>query len=163
MPIINKRLFENGRVEIQISNDILGVLLLGAIKNVYAIAMGIVEALNISDSTKAKLLTKYLSDLGEIIIKLGASKDTLYTYAGIGDFLLTTMSVKSRNFSFGKLIGEGNNPKEAFELLGVKTVEGFFTTKYIYELLNSKNIQIESIQKIYEVLYNNKEAKYIIK
>lgn len=157
-----KEVFQNENVEIELSSDIDSVELLGAMKNIYAIAMGIISSLGISESTKAKLITKYLNDMGHIVVSLGGNKETLYTFAGMGDFLLTTMSDKSRNFSFGKYIGMGNSKDKALELLGVTTVEGLFTSKHIFELLKSKNIQAKEVEKIYDVLYNNKDVTTLI-
>ena len=78
----------------------------GAVKNVIAIASGIIDGVGYPESTKCMFITKALNDIVNLIYDMGGNKKTILTYAGIGDLLLTCNSNKSRNYSFGKMIGE---------------------------------------------------------
>ncbi|MEG1705323.1 MAG: NAD(P)H-dependent glycerol-3-phosphate dehydrogenase [Clostridia bacterium] len=150
---IVKSVFENKNIKVEISNDIIGVQVCASAKNAFAIIMG---AINLqTDSTRATMLTILLNDLKQILNVLGGKSDTIYTYAGIGDFLLTCMNEKSRNFKFGTILGKGNSVDKCFEIMGITTVEGIYTLNSIYELMKEKNVHIKSIDILYDVIYNN--------
>ena len=81
------------------------------IKNVIAIASGILEGLGYSESTRCFLITESLHDIRALIVGLGGKKNTILSFAGVGDLTLTATSVKSRNYSFGVLLGKGDKKK----------------------------------------------------
>lgn len=91
-----------------------------------------------TDSTRAALFTNILNDFRLVMGVLGGNEATVYSYAGIGDLLLTCLSPKSRNYSFGKLIGKGMSKDEALNNMNVKTVEGLYTLDAIYDILKQK-------------------------
>ena len=94
---------------------------------------------------------------------LGGKEATVYSYAGIGDLLLTCLSPKSRNYSFGKLIGKGMSIDEALNNMNVKTVEGLYTLDAIYEILKQKKVEVRSINLLYDVVYNGKKVDNLLK
>ena len=98
-----------------------------------------------------------------MIAILGGRSDTIFSYAGIGDFLLTCMSEKSRNFAFGKCIGEGLNIDEALEKLGTSTVEGLYTLDSLYKLLKEKEVEIGSINLLYDIVYKGEKVEKVLK
>lgn len=157
-----KSCIENNNLLVSVTDDIIGVQIGAAIKNVFAIFCGMLEGMKKSDSTKAAILTNLIQDYKKMITSLGGKEDTIYTYAGIGDMLLTCMSDKSRNYTFGRYIGEGLNIEEALESMNTKTVEGLYTITSIYELLSKKNIKVNSIFLLYNMLYNNKKVDNIL-
>lgn len=154
---IVKDTLQNSHLRLRTTSDIIGVEICGAIKNVIAIASGILEGLGSSESTRAMLLTEALSDIRKVITSFGGLESTILTYAGFGDLLLTCCSTKSRNFSFGKIIGERNSKEKIDEYLSQNTVEGYNTLQSIYDLLKAKNISIPIIDLIYNIVikYDN--------
>ena len=92
-----KDIFPENYVKIETTKDIIGTQVCGTIKNIFAIASGILEGMNASDSTKAAFLTKVINETNDIILKLNGSKTTILNACGIGDILLTCTSKNSRN------------------------------------------------------------------
>lgn len=156
-----EKAFENEKVSIYVSEDIAGVEILASAKNIFAIIMGMLEGA--SDSTRATMLTMLLNDLRLICEVLGGKVSSVFTYAGLGDFLLTCMNMKSRNYTFGSLIAKGNTKEKAFEIMGITTVEGLYSLDSIYNLLMDKQIDIKSINILHNILYNNGPKEDILK
>ena len=117
-----KKALENDRIKLRDSNDLIGVELCGSIKNVIAIAAGILEGLGYSESTRSFLITESLHDIKSLIHGLGGKKKTILSFAGVGDLLLTATTKKSRNYTYGVLIGK-KEIKEAEEYVNNTTVE----------------------------------------
>ena len=136
------------------SDDLIGVQICGSVKNIFAIASGILEGLGYSDSTRSFLINESLHDIKHVIKYLGGNPKTILSFAGIGDLLLTCSSKKSRNFSFGYCIGKTKNKDKINEFLQNNTVEGYYTLETVYNLLKNKNINIELINVIYDIVYN---------
>jgi len=156
-----KKVMENDMLKLRPSNDIIGVELSGSIKNVIAIAAGILDGMGYQESTRSFLITESLHDIKNLIYGLGGKKKTILTFAGVGDLLLTATSTKSRNYSYGKLIGQGKT-KEAEIFLNEKTVEGFYTLKSIHTLIRRKKIKMPIINLIYGIILNNKEPNTLV-
>ena len=151
---IVKEQFENGLV-VSVCDDIIGVQVAASIKNVFAIFMGMLNGMDMKDSYKASCLACLVRDLGDTIVALGGKRETIFTFAGLGDMLLTCMSSKSRNFTFGTYVGRGYSMQEAFETMSVKTVEGIYTLSTITDLMEKKKFKIKSLEVLYDILYNN--------
>lgn len=145
------------------TSDVLGVEICSAVKNVFAIICAMLDGMKESDSTKAAALTSLINDFRLIMGVLGGKETTIYSYAGIGDLLLTCMSSKSRNYCFGKLLGKGMNAKEALNSMKVKTIEGLYTLDAIYDILKQKKIIVNSITLLYDVIYNGKKVDNLLK
>lgn len=133
----------------QVTNDIYGTELLGSIKNVIAIASGILDGLKVSESTKAFLLTEAANDIKELLIKLECNPNTILSYAGIGDLILTCTSPSSRNFLYGQKIGLQKNSDE---FLKNNTVEGYYTLLSIKQLTKNRKIKMPLINVIYDIV-----------
>jgi len=146
--------FKGTNIKLRDTNDLVGVELCGSIKNVIAVAAGILDGLGYLESTRSFLITESLHDIKELIKGLGGNKKTILSFAGVGDLLLTATSTKSRNYSYGVILGKGNF-KEAKEYLENTTVEGYYTLKSIYTLLRRKKIKMPVIDIIYNI--RNKE------
>ena len=157
-----KEALGNDYIKLRDTKDIVGVEICGSIKNVIALAAGMLEGLKANDSTKAMLITEALNDMEEILNAFGCSGRTVLTYAGIGDLLLTCTSIKSRNYSFGKLIGEGASRQEITDYLNKTTVEGYYTLESIYKLLKDKDVSIPIIDLIYEIAVKGKDPKLLL-
>ena len=156
-----KNLMENENIKLRETPDILGVEVCGAIKNVMAIASGMLEGMKVTDSTKALFLTEALNDIKELIDALGGNKKTILSFAGFGDILMTCTSTNSRNFNFGKLIGEGKLEK-AEEYAKNTTVEGLYTLKSIKELIKREHVKMEVVDLISDIIMNKKEKEEIL-
>lgn len=159
---IVKNAFQNDHIKLRSTKDITGTEICGSIKNVIALASGMLEGLEANDSTRAMLLTEALHDMEEILNAFGGDERTVLSYAGFGDLLLTCTSTKSRNFTFGKKIGEGINKEELNKYLENTTVEGFYTLESIYQLLNNKDVNIPIINLIYDIIKNGKDPMELL-
>lgn len=146
---------ESSRIAVTLSRDIIGVQVASSVKNVLAMALGILDGMKKSDSTRATAFTLLSNDLRIIIEIFGGKSQTMFTYAGIGDLFLTCLSPKSRNYTFGKYIGQGLNKEEALEKMTTKTVEGLYTLSSLKKILDEKQIEIKSVNAIYDVIYGN--------
>ena len=157
-----RKTLENSYIKLRCTKDIVGTEICGSIKNVIALASGMLDGLNANDSTRALLLTEALHDMEEILNAFNADEKTVLSYAGFGDLLLTCTSIKSRNFSFGKKVGEGLSQDELEKYLKETTVEGYYTLESIYQLLNDKQVNIPIINLIYEIIKGNKTPESLL-
>lgn len=157
-----KEALENEILKIRATNDFLGVELCGTLKNVIAIGSGMMDGMDVSESTKAMFLTESLNDARKLIRKLGGNEKTILSFAGFGDILLTCTSKSSRNYSFGKLIGENTSKEKLEEYLNNNTVEGVYTLKSIYGLINKKRVTMPFINFIYDVVFGYRKPNDII-
>ena len=159
---IIKNILENSLLKISITNDVIGTCLCGAIKNVLAIASGIVCGMGFPISTQAMLITESLHDVKELINKLGGNGNTVLSFAGFGDIILTCTSEKSRNYSFGKLIGENKDRKDIEEYMKKTTIEGLTALRSIHNIIIDNKIDIPIINLIYDIVYNKKSTDDLI-
>ena len=150
----------NNHFTLDRTNDLIGLELNGSIKNVIAIASGIINGLEYSDSTKALFLTRAINDTKEIIMSLGGMESTAYTLSGIGDMLLTCSSEKSRNFQFGYKLAK--NKEEALTYLENTTVEGYHSLKSLIGLLKRNNIENKLISLIENIVLKDEPVTNII-
>ena len=148
-------------VRLEDSTDIIGVELSGAIKNVIAISSGILEGMGACESTKAMFLTKAMHDMRTLLTALGGEEHTWMTYAFFGDLFLTCTSVKSRNYTYGVLVGKGEKT-QVKEYEEETTIEGLYTLKSIYYLLKDKEIQIPIIDIIYRIVIKGSDLEEMI-
>ena len=153
---------KNDKVKIFKTNDVIGTCICGSIKNVLAIASGIVDGLNFPISTQAMLITQALHDVEELINKLGGTGRTILSFAGFGDIILTCTSSKSRNYTLGKLIGSKVGDKEINEYTNSTTIEGLTALRSIHNIINDNKIDIPIIKLIYDIVYNKKNPESII-
>ena len=150
-------------ISCEVSDDVIGVEICGAIKNILAIAMGILEGLCAVESTKYTFMARCINDISKMICSLGGKKDTVFTYAGIGDILLTCSSSKSRNFTLGKMIGEKVSKEELDNYIENTTIEGLYTLKSMKNLLNQNNISMDLINYLEDIIYNDANPESLIK
>lgn len=159
---IVKKALCNKYTKLRETKDIIGVEACGAIKNVIALAAGMLSGLGANESTKAMLITEAIHDMKEMLKAFDADSKTISSFAGIGDLLLTCNSESSRNFSFGKLIGEQKSEKEIEQYLNTTTVEGMYTLKSIYKLLRNKKINIEVIDLVYNIIVRKEKPESLL-
>ena len=160
--LLVRECFENKLTKFRRTNDIIGVEVCGSIKNVMAIASGMLEGMNATPSTKALFLTESMNDIKELLFALGGKKKTILSFAGFGDILMTSTSSSSRNFSFGCLIGEGKSKQVVDNYLKETTVEGMYTLQSIHKLVKKKNVKMPIINLIYDIINGKKDKEEIL-
>jgi len=156
-------LFNSENIKLEVTDDIEGIQLAGGIKNAIAIGSGLLSGLKAAESTKAAYIAMGMADMAKLIVCLGGKKETAYTYAGVGDLLLTCMSSTSRNFTFGTYIGQGFNAEQAFVRMGGKTVEGYKVIRTLHKYVKEKNIKLYTIDTLYNIIFENGDKKQIKK
>ncbi|MFH1421876.1 MAG: NAD(P)H-dependent glycerol-3-phosphate dehydrogenase [Planctomycetota bacterium] len=137
------------------SNDLIGVELGGALKNIIAIAAGMCDGLGFGDNTKSALLTRGLVEIIRLSVALGARKETLSGLSGIGDLITTSFSKHGRNRAMGELIGNGLTLNDAVKSTE-KIAEGVWTTDAVYNLVKKIETEMPITEQVYNVLFNNK-------
>lgn len=147
-------------LRIYTSNDLVGVELGGALKNVIAIAAGICDGLLLGDNTKAALITRGLAEMARLGVCMGAKEYTFSGLAGIGDLVVTCTSQHSRNNRFGYKVGSGTDIETALKEVG--TVEGYYAANMANGLAEKYNIEMPIIFECYEILYKNKDVKLAV-
>lgn len=158
-----KKSLENKYIKIQYTNDIIGVSVCGSIKNVMAIGFGILDGANYPESSRFLFLTEAIYEISHLIEYLNGNPETIMSYAGIDDIMMTCTSSKSRNYSLGKLLGENKPIEEINNYKNNTTIEGLGTSKSIYSLSKEKNINLPLTNIIYNILYNNENYEKLIK
>ena len=151
-------LFNRDFFKIFLSNDTKGIEMAGALKNLYAICSGLSDGLGFESNTKAMLLTRSLSEMSELFRKINANPLTLLGLSGVGDLIATSSSEKSRNYSFGKLLGKGNSPNKALSMVK-QSVEGYRTLKVLYLEKNKLSLNMPIIDALYKIVYLKKDPK----
>jgi glycerol-3-phosphate dehydrogenase (NAD(P)+) len=138
------------------STDLRGVELGGALKNVIAIAAGIVEGAGLGDNTKAALMTRGIAEITRVGVRMGAELRTFTGLSGIGDLMVTCMSRHSRNRHVGVEIGRGRLLKEVLGDM-VMVAEGVETTRSARELALRVGVEVPIINEVYNILFEGKE------
>ena len=151
----------NEFLRIYTANDIIGVELGGALKNVIAVCAGVCDGLGLGDNTKAALITRGLSEMANLGVCLGADERTFMGLGGIGDLVVTCTSRHSRNNRFGNKVGHGMPIAQALEEVG--TVEGYYATLMAYQLGQKCGVELPIINACYKVLYENYSAETAVK
>ena len=154
---------ENDYVKLRPTKDIIGTEICGSIKNVIAIASGMIGGMGYPESTSTMFITESLHDIKELIKALGGDSKTILSFAGFGDLLLTCTSTKSRNYTLGKIIGEKRPREEIDKYIESTTIEGLYTLMAIKKLLKNKKIKMPIINFIYDIIIDKKEPDTLIK
>ncbi len=152
-----QKVFMTHYLRIYANDDILGVELGGALKNIIALAAGICDGAGYGDNTKAALMTRGLVEISRLGAEMGARSTTFAGLSGMGDLIVTCMSRHSRNRYVGEQIGKGRSLKEVLDEM-VMVAEGVRTTESAYELSKMKNVEMPITEQIYKVLFKGKSA-----
>ncbi len=153
-------LFMNDIFRVYINNDIVGVELGGALKNIIALACGICIGLGYKDNTQAALITRGLLEISRLGKAYGAiHHDTFYGLTGFGDLFVTCASENSRNRRCGILIGQGHSVKEAQEMLGGMVAEGITASDAAYEIIHKYDVYAPIIEEMYKIIHEDKDPK----
>ena len=155
-------LFMNDYLRVYTNNDLIGVDLGGALKNIIAVASGIVAGMGYGDNAKAALMTRGLAEISRLGEKLGADPMTFLGLGGIGDLIVTCTSTHSRNYTLGYKLGKGKTTEEALNEMNM-VVEGIYTTNSVYHLAKSQNVDMPITNALYKVLFEDKPVKDSVK
>jgi len=154
-------IFSTDYFRLYASNDVAGVEIGGAVKNVMALASGIIDGMGLGDNSKAALMTRGIAEMKRLGLKMGGKEATFYGLAGIGDLIVTCGSTHSRNHEAGFYIGEGMTVEGAINKVG-KTVESYKTTKSVHELAEKYNVEMPIADGVYDIIYNGRSAKEVL-
>ncbi len=153
--------FNTDWLRIYTNNDVVGVELAAACKNVIAIAAGIVDGIGAGDNAKAALLSRGLAEIARLGIACGARPETFAGLAGLGDLVTTCISPKGRNRSLGERIGKGQTTEQA-QRATESVVEGVATCKSVVALAGRHDVEMPITSAVYQVLFENKPVKAAI-
>lgn len=150
--------FMNETMRIYTSDDVKGVELGGALKNIIAFCAGIATELGLGDNSFAALITRGLTEINRIGTEMGGNKDTFYGLTGLGDLIVTCLSEHSRNRKAGKLIGAGMSVEEVKKEVGM-TIESIDNIEVAYELSKIHHIEMPIVDAVYHVLYHQLDPR----
>ena len=144
------------KMRIYTSNDVKGVELGGALKNIIAFCAGVASGLGLGDNSFAALITRGLVEISRLGVELGGEKDTFYGLSGLGDLIVTCLSEHSRNRRAGRLIAQGYTLEETKQQVGM-TIESIDNIEVAYKLGQIHNVEMPIVETVYKVL--NREIK----
>ena len=153
-------LFMNSRFRVYISDDVVGVELGAALKNIIALCAGVCDGLGYGDNTKAALMTRGLTEIARLGEAMGGRKETFAGLAGVGDLIVTCCSMHSRNRRCGIAIGKGTPPKQAVEEMGM-VVEGYYAAATAKTLAGKLGVEMPISEAAYRVLYEGKDPRTV--
>lgn len=155
---IVQELFMTNNFRVYINEDLVGVEIGGAVKNIIALAAGVCDGIGYGDNTKAALMTRGMAEIVRVGMKLGGNPETFLGLTGMGDLIVTCTSLHSRNRRAGYLIGSGKSAEEATKEVGM-VVEGIKACRAFYELKEKLQVEMPITDILYKVLFENKDPK----
>lgn len=144
------------------SDDMISAQIGGAVKNVIAIACGVVHGLGLGDSARAALVTRGLAEMGRLAAAMGAKRTTLMGMCGIGDLMLTCASTQSRNYTLGADLAAGRTMEEILKARGGAVTEGIHTAEALMVMAKNHAVDMPISQAVYECLHENKDINTAI-
>ena len=157
-----QRIFSTDLLRVYTNEDIKGVELGGAIKNVIAIAAGFCDGINLGDNTKAALMTRGMLEIARLGIKMGADPNTFSGLSGFGDLFVTCSSKHSRNRKLGQSIGEGVGLSDIIDESSM-VAEGVQTSRSVYKLSRKHDVELPICEAVYKVLFEELDPHQAIK
>ena len=146
------QLFHGERMRIYTNQDLIGVQVGGAIKNVMAIAAGISDGLGFGANSRSAIITRGLTEIARLGVTFGAKSSTFQGLTGMGDLILTCTDDQSRNRRFGLGLGKGLSVDECLKSIG-QEVEGYTTSRELKRLAQHKNVEMPISEQVYRVIY----------
>ena len=154
-------LFMNERFRVYASDDVVGVELGAALKNVIALCAGISDGMGYGDNTKAALMTRGLTEIARLGVAMGGRRETFAGLSGVGDLIVTCTSMHSRNRRCGILIGKGTPTQQAVKEIGA-VVEGYYAAANARTLARKVGVEMPITEAAYQVLYEGKDPRQVI-
>jgi glycerol-3-phosphate dehydrogenase (NAD(P)+) len=157
-----QKAFMNERFRIYTHDDVIGVELGGALKNVIAIAAGACDGIGFGDNTKAALCTRGLAEMTRLGVALGARRETFFGLSGVGDLIVTAFSRHSRNRGFGERLGKGETAEQI--AASTRTVaEGVKTAKSAWQLAQRHGVDVPITDQVHAIIYDGKAPKQAVR
>ncbi len=156
-------LFINDYFRVYTASDLIGVELGGALKNVYAIAAGIGDGLELGDNAKAALLTRAIAEMARLGLALGGEAETFSGLSGVGDLMVTCFSRHSRNRRVGEELGRGHALEDIVSRMNQTVAEGVKTTLSVRQLVRARKVEAPIVEEVYQVLYNHKDRSQAVR
>jgi glycerol-3-phosphate dehydrogenase (NAD(P)+) len=160
--LLLQEIFNVNNFRVYTHDDMIGVELGGALKNVIAIAAGISDSLGLGNNARASLITRGLVEMTRLGVAMGAKERTFSGLSGIGDLVLTCTSPLSRNYTVGTKLGQGLKLKDILDQMK-SVAEGVPTAESAYSLSKKYDIEMPIVEQIYKVLYEDKDAVLAVK
>lgn len=154
--------FMSERMRVYTSNDVKGVELGGALKNIIAFCAGVAAGIGLGDNSFAALITRGLKEITRLGTELGGKEETFYGLSGLGDLIVTCLSEHSRNRKAGKLIGQGMSLEDTKKEVGM-VIESIDNIEVAYQLGKLHNVEMPIVETVYKVLYENLDPKEAVK
>ena len=154
-------LFMNERFRVYASDDVVGVELGAALKNVIALCAGVCDGMGYGDNTKAALMTRGLTEIARLGVAMGGRRETFAGLTGVGDLIVTCTSMHSRNRRCGILIGKGVPAQQAVQEIGA-VVEGYYAAATARALARKVGVEMPITEAAYQVLYHGKDPQSVI-
>ncbi|WP_027964474.1 NAD(P)H-dependent glycerol-3-phosphate dehydrogenase [Halalkalibacillus halophilus] len=154
-------LFMNENFRVYTNDDLIGVEIGGALKNIIALGAGISDGLGYGDNAKAALITRGLAEMARLGHKLNANPLTFAGLTGVGDLIVTCTSQHSRNWRAGNMLGKGYVLQDVLEQMGM-VVEGVRTTKAVYQFAQKLEVDMPITKGLYELIVNEKDPKEVV-
>lgn len=157
-----QKIFSSETLRVYTNSDVIGVELGGALKNIIALGIGIIDGLGLGDNTKAAMMTRGMTEIVRLGVAMGADENTFFGLTGMGDLIVTCTSVHSRNRKAGILLASGKSIEDLSNDINM-VVEGIVSTKIIKFIAEEMNIEMPIVNALYSVLYENKNPKDAIR
>ena len=146
-------IFMNENLRVYISEDMKGIELGGALKNIIAFCAGVATGIGLGDNSFAALIKRGLTEISRLGVSLGGKKETFYGLTGLGDLIVTCLSEHSRNRRAGKMMGQGKSLEETRKEIGM-VIEGVDNIEVAYKLAKKCEVEVPIIDAVYNMLYN---------
>ncbi len=157
-----QNIFMSENMRIYTSDDIKGVELGGALKNIIAFCSGVAAGIGLGDNSFAALITRGLKEISRLGVKLGGKEESFYGLSGLGDLIVTCLSEHSRNRKAGILIGQGKSLEETKKEVGM-VIESIDNIEVAYELCKINDVEMPIVETVYNVLYKDLDPKKAVK
>jgi glycerol-3-phosphate dehydrogenase (NAD(P)+) len=157
-----QKFIESENFKVDLTDDIIGVQIAAALKNILAVFIGVLDGMQLGDNSKAYIMTRGLNEIKEVGVALGAKEETFYGLAGIGDMIVTCTSEHSRNRHVGVEVGKGRKLQEVIDEMAM-VAEGITTLKEAIGLKEKTGLELPLITGLYEILFNGKDPKEVLK
>jgi glycerol-3-phosphate dehydrogenase (NAD(P)+) len=156
-----KEIIQSKELKVDLSDDIIGVQVAAALKNILAVFIGVIDGLNLGDNAKAFVMTKGLEEIRQIGLKMGSVENTFHGLAGMGDVIVTCGSKHSRNRHVGEQIGKGRNLDSVIAEMKM-VAEGVTTSKIVPTIKEKYSMEIPLLNGVYDMLFNNKNPQEVL-
>lgn len=157
-----KEIVESENLRVDLSDDLVGVQVAAALKNILAVFVGVLDGMGLGDNAKAYIMTKGLEEIKQVGLKWGAREETFSGLAGIGDIIVTCTSKHSRNRSVGEEVGRGRKLDEITKEMAM-VAEGVTTLKEAIRLKGKFGLELPLISGLYEILFEGKDSQEVLK